>query len=112
VASRSTPSGSCSSPSSRQSQGLDPGSSVKRFGDRGAPVHDQGIELDIGHRQSTHVVGVAGALVLVEVVDTAKEEGLVPDGELVESLQGRSHHHVALDEVARTAHGRHGGRVT
>ena len=57
------------------------------------------------------MVGVAGAVAAVEVVDTTEEEGLVANGQLVEAVKGRAHDHVALHEVARPAHVGDGGRV-
>ena len=45
------------------------------------------------------------------VVDATEEERLVAYGELVEAVQRRSHDDVALDEVAGTAHVRHGSAV-
>ena len=94
-----------------EAERLHSGRAIERLGHRCAPVHHQGVEFHVGHREATHVIGIAGALVLVEVVNATKKEGLVTDRELVESLQRGAHHHVTFHEVARPAHGRHGGRV-
>ncbi len=96
---------------SRQTQRLHPGGAVEGLGDRRAPVDHEGVEFGVGDRQASDVVGVAGSVGLVEVVDATEEEGLVADGQLVESVQGRAHDHVALHQVTGAAHVGHGGRI-
>ena len=95
----------------RQAQGLDAGGPVEGLGDRRAPVDHQGVEVGVGDGQAPDVIGVAGSVGAVEVVDAPEEEGLVADRQLVEAVQGGAHDDVALHEVARAAHVRHGRRV-
>jgi hypothetical protein len=45
------------------------------------------------------------------VVNSAKEEWLVADRQLIETVQGRAHDHVSFHEVARATHVRHGRTV-
>ncbi len=95
----------------RETQRLDTRRAIERFGDRCAPVDDEGVERFVGDRESAHVIRVAATVAIRLVVDATKEEGLIADGELIEPVKGGSHHHVALHEVARAAHVRYRGAI-
>ena len=58
------------------------------------------------------MIGVARAVAVRLIVDASKEECLVPNGELVESMQRRPHDDVAFHEVTRTTHVRHRRAIT
>jgi hypothetical protein len=98
--------------SSRQSERLDTGRTVERFGHRRAPIDHQRIEFFIRDRQTSHVVLVDATPLIGGVVDATEEERLVADGQLVQAMQRRTHDHVTFDEVARATHVRHRGAVT
>ena len=58
------------------------------------------------------MVGVADAVVVRLVIDAPKEECLVTDGKLVESMERRTHDDVTFDKVAGATHVRDGRAVT
>ena len=96
----------------REPERLNSRGAVEGFGDGGAPVDDERIEVVVGNGQATNVKRLAlAATVIVEVVDTAEEEGLVTNRELFEALQRGTHHHVSFDEVAGTTSRSHGDGV-
>ena len=94
-----------------QSEGLDAGRAVERFGDRCAPVDDQGIEVAVRHRETSDVEGVDVTGFVGLVVEAAKEKGLVADGQLIEATEGGGHDDVTFDEVTDPAHGGDGDGV-
>jgi hypothetical protein len=95
----------------RQTERLDTGRAVERCRDRRAPVDHQRVQLVIGDREPTDVVDVGDTDLVGHVVDAPEEEGLVPDGQLIESVEGGAHDDITLDQVARTSHVRHGRAV-
>jgi hypothetical protein len=57
------------------------------------------------------VVFVDATRFIRRVVDPTEEEWLIADRQLIETVQRRTHDDVALDEVARATHVRHGRTV-
>ena len=96
----------------RQVERLDPGRPIERLGDGGTPVDDEGVQFVVGDGEAPNVVHVGDPVAVHRVIDPPKEEGLVADGQLVESVQGGAHDDVAFDQVSGAAHVRHGRAVT
>ena len=74
-----------------QTHRVAPGGAVEGLGHGGAPVHHQGLLVLAGHGQPAEVEGLP-----VGQVDAPEAQGLAPQVELLDPVEGCPHDHVAL----------------
>ena len=83
-----------------------PGRPVERLGDRGAPVDDQRLQVvprDAETPDVEHLHSGWGGNVRGQAVDPPEAKSLIPDIELFQACEARSHDHVTFLEVLRRA---------
>ncbi len=74
------------------------GGAVEGLGHGGPPVHDQGLLILAGDSQAAEVEGLA-----IGEVDSPEAQGLAPEVELLDAVEGSAHDHVPLGDGLRGA---------